>query len=147
MSRPKGLDLFCGAGGCSQGYHDAGFDMVGVDLNPQPHYPFEFVKAEALGFIKDDLRFLEFDFIHASPPCQAHTGVPNRRDDHYDVLAETRELLIASGLPLPLGNRLRARRTGSFGSPLPPVSPSGNAKTLSPARFMTCVIAQRAGAG
>lgn len=46
MKQLKALDLFCGAGGCSRGYADVGFRMTGVDINPQPHYPYEFVQAD-----------------------------------------------------------------------------------------------------
>ncbi len=48
MSRPRLLDLFCGAGGAAVGYHRAGFDVIGVDNRPQPHYPFEFIEGDAV---------------------------------------------------------------------------------------------------
>jgi DNA (cytosine-5)-methyltransferase 1 len=68
VSRPLLLDLFCGAGGAAVGYHRAGFDVIGVDIAPQPHYPFTFVQADAMTYPLDG-----FDAIHASPPCQFFT--------------------------------------------------------------------------
>lgn len=64
------LDLFCGAGGAAEGYHRAGFEVIGVDIEPQPHYPFEFIQADATAFPFDG-----FDFIHASPPCHDHSSL------------------------------------------------------------------------
>lgn len=104
--KPRLLDAYCGAGGAARGYQLAGFHVTGVDVVDQPNYGGDdFIKMDALTALHFKLAVAsEFDAIHASPPCQAHTGVPNKRDDHYDVLAETRELLQATGLPWVLEN-------------------------------------------
>jgi DNA (cytosine-5)-methyltransferase 1 len=98
--RPRLLDLFCGAGGCSVGYDRAGFEVTGVDIRPQPHYPFpeRFVQADALEYVAAHGH--EYDAIHASPPCQAFTQMSARwrgkggpTDDHQDLLTPTRALM------------------------------------------------------
>jgi DNA (cytosine-5)-methyltransferase 1 len=115
MNRPLLLDLFCGAGGAAMGYHRAGFDVVGVDIAPQPHYPFEFHQGDALDFLKHVGRqshwrigLRDFDAIHASPPCQAYSlASKSRRNsghEYPDLLAPTRELLRARALPWVIEN-------------------------------------------
>lgn len=99
MTRPRLLDLYCGAGGCSVGYARAGFDVVGVDIEPHPDYPFELIVGDAMNTLAD-LDFLGgFDVIHASPPCPRYsTATPEaNRDNHPDLVEPTRELLNAWG--------------------------------------------------
>ncbi len=91
MSRPRLLDLFCKAGGASAGYHAAGFDVTGVDIEPQPDYPFEFIRADAL-----TVDLTGFEVIAASPPCQTYSqATPNdRRHLHPDLVEPVRRQLI-----------------------------------------------------
>lgn len=103
--KPKLLDLFCGAGGCSAGYVQAGFEVVGVDINPQPNYPYRFIQANALEILKDKEFIGQFDAIHASPPCQAYSRARElskarnngKYGNHPDLIAPTRELLLKTG--------------------------------------------------
>lgn len=96
--KPRLLDLFCGAGGAAMGYHRAGFDVVGVDIKPQPHYPFEFHQADALEYVAGHGR--EFDVIHASPPCQRYsTATPvAKRGNWADLVGPIRDLLTSEGM-------------------------------------------------
>ena len=103
--RPRLLDLFCGAGGCSVGYHRAGFDVVGVDHAPMPNYPYEFHQADALEFLRD--HWHEFDAIHASPPCPAYSRASHYhgvQDKHPDLVDPTRKALALTGLPYVIEN-------------------------------------------
>jgi DNA (cytosine-5)-methyltransferase 1 len=106
------LDLFCGAGGAAMGYHRAGFEVVGVDIKPQPHYPFEFHQADALEVLRrgqgDPIEMGQFpwaigrfDAIHASPPCQAFCDLKSMYNalPHADLLTPIRALLLMNGLP------------------------------------------------
>lgn len=101
MTRPRLLDLFCGAGGCARGYVEAGFDVVGVDHRPMPRYLLSgasaFVQGDALEYVAQHGH--KFDVIHASPPCQAYSSTRSihKRDDLPHLLPRTRELLQASG--------------------------------------------------
>lgn len=99
------LDLFCGAGGAAMGYHRAGFEVVGVDINPQKHYPFEFHQGDALEFCM--AHGWEFDAIHASPPCQAYSSMRRGRwqdRQHPDLVGVTRECLTRLRLPWVIEN-------------------------------------------
>lgn len=88
------------------GYHLAGFDIIGADIAPQPHYPFEFHQDDALhvldtllageawqGYILDD-----FDAIHASPECKAYTDCNLSPKEKYQMLiGDVRQRLQRSG--------------------------------------------------
>ena len=109
--RPRLLDLFCCAGGAAMGYHRAGFDVVGVDIAPQPNYPFEFVQGDALEVLRSLTRGVAplafFDAIHASPPCQHYSDLARRNgnaDDWPDLVDATRDALQATGLPWVIEN-------------------------------------------
>ncbi len=105
--RPRLLDLFAGAGGAGMGYHRAGFDVTGVDIEPHDDYPFALIVADALEVLTDEAFLSDFDVIHASPPCQHYAPVTAWRgnhDDHPDLLGPTRDLLTATGLPYVIEN-------------------------------------------
>ena len=103
--RPLLLDLYCCQGGAAAGYHRAGFDILGVDLVAQPHYPFPMVQADALEFL-DSADLSRFAAIHASPPCQDWSETKDFGGDHGTgwLLTATRERLQATGLPWVLEN-------------------------------------------
>lgn len=103
MSKPRLLDLFCGAGGAAMGYYRAGFEVVGVDIKPQPHYcGDEFHQGDAMTYPLDG-----FDAIHASPPCQLFTAY-NRRPDHVgeypNLVPAVRRRLLAEETPYVIEN-------------------------------------------
>lgn len=95
------LDLFCGVGGAGLGYMQAGHDVTGVDIAPQPRYPGRFIWMDALDYVTE--HWQEYDLVHASPPCQAHCtftlGTNRGKVDHHDWLPATRGALWQ--LPIP----------------------------------------------
>ncbi|MFB6706396.1 SAM-dependent methyltransferase [Streptomyces sp. NPDC056333] len=102
-TRPRLLDLFCCQGGAAKGYADAGFDVTGIDIAPQPRYPYRFVQAEAVAFVREHGR--DFDVIHASPPCQHYSRAQKiQHRTHPDLIAPTRAALEATGRPWVIEN-------------------------------------------
>ncbi|MDM7992945.1 MAG: hypothetical protein QUS11_06485 [Candidatus Fermentibacter sp.] len=103
----KALDLFCGAGGASMGLHRAGFEVTGVDIEPQPTYPFKFVRADALAFDVSG-----FDLVWASPKCQFATAY-RRRSNHVrpseNMIPRVRDRLAEAGIPYVIENVEGAR--------------------------------------
>lgn len=110
--RPLLLDLFCGAGGASEGYRRAGFQVIGVDLNEQPRYPFPLILDDAIEFLHRHTRsFVSmadrgYAVIHASPPCQDHSTLSSLSGEHGTgwLLDATRQLLRETGLPYIIEN-------------------------------------------
>jgi DNA (cytosine-5)-methyltransferase 1 len=118
--KPLLLDLFCKAGGAAKGYADAGFEVIGVDHEPQPRYPFPFLEADALDSIRCLVaggqllgwRLQDFAVIHASPPCQRYSvatkSIVGLSESHPDLVPETRRLLESTGLPWVIENVIGA---------------------------------------
>ena len=113
MTKPRLLDTFSGAGGCTKGYQRAGFYVVGVDIAPQPHYcGDEFHQGDALEYIQAHGH--EFDVIHASPPCQRFSVMTKRWGDstastHLNLIPATRAALKQTGKPYIIENVEGAR--------------------------------------
>ena len=104
--KPKLLDLYCKAGGASVGYARAGFEVEGVDRDPQPNYPFKFYQADALEFPLEG-----YDAYAASPPCQfgSTIAIMNRilrpgKYHHPNLIPQTRERLQSTGKPFAIEN-------------------------------------------
>jgi DNA (cytosine-5)-methyltransferase 1 len=101
--KPRLLDLFCCQGGASAGYVAAGFDVLGVDIDPQPRYPYAFAQADALAYL--DAYGDEFDAIHASPPCQGYSNAQRIQGREHPMLIDAvRERLEQLGKPYAIEN-------------------------------------------
>lgn len=97
------LDTYCCGGGMGMGYYLAGFDVVGVDIDPQPAYPFEFHQADAVEYIREHGH--EYDLIHGSPPCQDYSNLNAYNHKDYPRLIEpTRQAMRAAGRPYVIEN-------------------------------------------
>jgi DNA (cytosine-5)-methyltransferase 1 len=107
MTKPLLLDTFCKAGGAAMGYHLAGYEVVGVDIEPQPNYPFQFIQADAIEYIRTHGH--RFDVIHASPPCQGHSKagkgcIVSHGKEYIDLIPATRQALEAVQRPYIIEN-------------------------------------------
>lgn len=103
--KPLLLDLFCGAGGSAKGYTDAGFQVVGVDISPQPNYPYQFIRADAMRVLRDPHVTGLADVIHASPPCQAYSSTRTMHSNQYpDLIPAVRSALDEIGKPYVIEN-------------------------------------------
>lgn len=114
--KPRLLDLFAGAGGSAVGYARAGFDVVGIDIRNQRHYPFEFHQGDVMD-LERVVRFMAvgFDAIHASPPCQAYSVTGSLHRNRYpSLIGRVRELLEATGLPYVIENVVGAPLVDAF---------------------------------
>jgi DNA (cytosine-5)-methyltransferase 1 len=153
---PVLLDLFCCAGGAADGYAAAGFDVVGVDIVPQPNYPYEFIQADAVEAVRYGLDMSQFDAVHASPPCQSFTayrrkgrGVGDGYENLIPVIRESleqiaRPYVIENVHGAPLENAIRlcgssfgldVRRHRYFESNVPLMAPPCNHSAQKPGRF------------
>lgn len=107
--KPRLLDLFSCAGGAARGYADAGFEVVGIDIDQQPNYPFEFYQADVMTWLEQG-GDVTFDAIHASPPCQAYSTQTADKSKHRRLIPAVRELLADTGLPYVIENVEGAKR-------------------------------------
>jgi DNA (cytosine-5)-methyltransferase 1 len=103
VNRPLLLDAFCCAGGASKGYVDAGFEVIGIDIEAQPHYPYELVRGDAIRLLGDRGFMAQFSAAHASPPCQNKSKMtvcrPGLAATYPDLIAPAHERLVAWGGP------------------------------------------------
>lgn len=114
MDNPLVLDLFCGAGGAGMGYHQAGYDVVGIDIKPQPNYPFTFIQADAMTFPLEMLDWCNGrfpDLIHASPPCQGYSwGTRKGREEKWPLTIISKLRQIFGDYPYVIENIENAKR-------------------------------------
>ena len=108
MRKPKLLDLYCKAGGAGMGYYKAGFNVTGVDIEPQKHYPFKFIQGDAIEYVLKHGH--KYDAIHASPPCQhasKSTSIAKSRGKKYiNLIPGTRKALAGLNIPSVMENVL-----------------------------------------
>lgn len=111
VTKPRLLDLFCGAGGAGMGYSQAGFDVIGVDIKPMPNNPFRTYVADVSDphlwgdlIRRGTFDGISIDAIHASPPCQRYSTATADPERHPDLVPVIRDLLVQTGLPYVIEN-------------------------------------------
>jgi DNA (cytosine-5)-methyltransferase 1 len=105
MNRPLIVDAFCKAGGAGMGYHRAGFDVVGIDIEPQPRYPFEFIQGNVFDLLPQVVGWYRPVAIHGSPVCKVHSDLKAFAAEHHtNQIPQTREMFEATGLPYVIEN-------------------------------------------
>ena len=120
MNKPVLLDMFCCAGGAAMGYSLAGFEVVGVDIKPQPNYPFEFHQADWREYLEEN--HSRFDAFHASPPCQGYSVTKSlSKSKSPKLIAEVRSILQRTGKPYVIENV-----KGAFQAMVNPITLRGN---------------------
>jgi DNA (cytosine-5)-methyltransferase 1 len=106
----KLLDLFCGAGGASKGYSNAGFEVTGIDLKHGKRYPYQYIRGDVMDYVNDIDFLRSFDVIHASPPCQTFSATKHLRNaqgkstSKMDLVEPVRSALLAAGIPYIIEN-------------------------------------------
>lgn len=122
--RPVLVDLFCGAGGAGMGYYQAGFDVIGVDIDPQPDYPFRFIQADAIAFLDRMLAGGTWDWVgpgvvaayHGSPPCQGYSSLSalHPEVDYPKLVGDVRARFRALGRPYVIENVIGSPMTNAL---------------------------------
>lgn len=112
MTRPVLIDFFCCSGGLSRGYQDAGFHVVGVDIDPQPNFAGnEFIQGDAIALVPALVSHYRPAALGGSPPCQDYTPLNAYNKLSYPrLIAPLRERFVATGLPYVIENVPEAAR-------------------------------------
>lgn len=100
----KLLDLYCCQGGASSGYVKAGFTVTGIDLYPQPKYPYHFIQSDAIDYLLEHGH--KYNFIHASPPCQGYSNLTpeSHKGKYKKSISDLRKILCKLNIPYCIEN-------------------------------------------